>query len=61
MALYVPQRRSVLSGCCLLLHLFLHFFFTVLSKVPVLASFVCQLDTSWSYHRKGASVVEMPS
>jgi hypothetical protein len=30
------------------------------SKVLVLAGFVCQLDTSWSYHRERASVGEMP-
>jgi hypothetical protein len=26
----------------------------------VLAGSVCQLDTGWSYHRKGASAGEMP-
>ena len=26
----------------------------------VLAGFVCQLDTGWSYHKNGASVGEVP-
>ena len=26
----------------------------------VVTSFVCQLDTSWEYHRKRASLDEMP-
>lgn len=38
---------------------------TVNSDIPrrhnVLTGFVCQLHTSWSYHRKGTSLEEMLS
>jgi hypothetical protein len=29
-------------------------------KISALAGFACQLDTGWSYHKKGASLEEMP-
>jgi hypothetical protein len=30
-------------------------------KIGALAGFVCQLDISWSYHREGTTLEEVPS